>query len=97
VLSLLALSPVLNRRLLVCTVVRGIGIIIFVIGILTACVVQIEAGEAGVKVLFGKVQNDVLGSGWHFVNPLLDIRRLISGDAELYHERGELMREQKCR
>ena len=55
---------------------RGVGIVIFVIGILTACIVQIEAGEAGVKVLFGKVQKNVLGSGLHFVNPLIDIRRI---------------------
>lgn len=55
---------------------RAVGVILMVIGILTACVVQIDAGEAGVKVLFGKVQKEVLGSGLHFVNPLLDIRHL---------------------
>jgi regulator of protease activity HflC (stomatin/prohibitin superfamily) len=43
------------------------------IGIITSCVVQIEAGEVGVKKLFGKVQNDVLGSGLHFINPLLEV------------------------
>jgi regulator of protease activity HflC (stomatin/prohibitin superfamily) len=55
---------------------RIIGLIVLGIGILTACIVQIDAGEAGVKVLFGKVQKEVLGSGLHFVNPLLDIRHL---------------------
>jgi regulator of protease activity HflC (stomatin/prohibitin superfamily) len=52
---------------------RIIGVILIVIGILTACIVQIEAGEVGVKKLFGKVQNDVLASGLHFINPLLDV------------------------
>ena len=55
---------------------RVIGFIFIVLGILTSCVKQINAGEVGVKVLFGSVQNDVLGSGLHFVNPLLDIKRL---------------------
>lgn len=55
---------------------RIIGFIILTIGILTSCIVQIEAGENGVKVLFGKVQKDVLSSGLHFVNPLLDIRHI---------------------
>jgi len=55
---------------------RVIGLIIFAIGIFTACIVQIDAGQAGVKVLFGKVQDEVLTSGLHFVNPLLDIQKL---------------------
>jgi regulator of protease activity HflC (stomatin/prohibitin superfamily) len=55
---------------------RIIGFIVLAVGVLTACVVQIDAGQAGVKVLFGKVQNEVLTSGLHFVNPLLDIQKL---------------------
>jgi regulator of protease activity HflC (stomatin/prohibitin superfamily) len=55
---------------------RIIGFIVLVIGIISACIVQIDAGEAGVKVLFGKVQNQVLGSGLHFINPLIDVRRI---------------------
>ncbi len=53
---------------------RLLGLLLILAGILTACLVQIDAGEIGVKVLFGSVQNDVLGSGLHFVNPLLDIK-----------------------
>lgn len=56
--------------------VRIIGGILIVIGILTSCIVQIEAGEVGVKKLFGKVQNDVLPSGLHFINPLLDVEEM---------------------
>ncbi len=55
---------------------RIIGLLFIVLGIITACIKQIDAGEVGVKVLFGSIQNDVLGSGLHFVNPLLDIKRL---------------------
>src|SRR4051794_22512600 len=55
---------------------RIIGFIVLASGILTACIVQIDAGQAGVKVLFGKVQNEVLFSGLHFVNPLLDIQKV---------------------
>jgi len=58
------------------TAARIIAVVFIVLGISTACVKQIDAGEIGVKVLFGSVQNDVLGSGLHFVNPLLDIKKL---------------------
>lgn len=55
---------------------RIVGLLFILIGISTACIKQIDAGEVGVKVLFGSVQNEVLQSGLHFVNPLLDIKRL---------------------
>jgi regulator of protease activity HflC (stomatin/prohibitin superfamily) len=55
---------------------RIIGGILMLIGILTSCIIQIEAGEVGVKKLFGKVQNDVLNSGLHFINPLLDVEKM---------------------
>ena len=57
-------------------IVRIIGIVIFCLGILTSCIVQIDAGEIGVKTLFGEVENDVLNSGLHFVNPLVNVNRL---------------------
>jgi len=55
---------------------RLIALLFVVLGIFIASVVQINVGETGVKVLFGKVQNDVLQSGLHLVNPLLDINRV---------------------
>ncbi|MEO7394736.1 MAG: prohibitin family protein, partial [Chitinophagaceae bacterium] len=57
-------------------IVKGIAIIMIVAGLITKCIIQIDAGEIGVKSLFGKVQNDVLGSGLHFINPFIDVRRL---------------------
>ena len=56
--------------------IRIVGLVLIIIGVLTACIIQIDAGEAGVKKLFGKVQKEVLGSGLHFINPLLDIQKL---------------------
>lgn len=55
-------------------VVRIIGGILIVLGVLFSVFKQIEPGTVGVKVLFGKVQPDVLESGLHVVNPLVDIK-----------------------
>ena len=52
------------------------GLVLILIGFLTACIKQIDAGQVGVKKLFGKVQEDVLSSGLNFINPLLDIEKL---------------------
>jgi regulator of protease activity HflC (stomatin/prohibitin superfamily) len=57
-------------------VIRTVSFLIILAGVLSKCIVQINAGQIGVKTLFGKVQNDVLASGLHFINPLLEIRRL---------------------
>ncbi|MEJ7739663.1 MAG: prohibitin family protein [Chitinophagaceae bacterium] len=56
--------------------IRIIGLVIMLFGVLVSCVIQIDAGEVGVKKLFGKVQKDVLGSGLHFINPLMEIQKL---------------------
>ena len=55
---------------------RLVGIGFIVLGIVTSCFVQIDAGQVGVKKLFGKVQPEVLTSGLNFVNPLYDVDRL---------------------
>src|SRR5688572_12845374 len=57
-------------------VVRVIGAALLVIAVLVKSIVQIDAGQIGVKVLFGNVQNDVLSSGLHMINPLMEIRSL---------------------
>ncbi len=56
--------------------IRGVAIAVMIIGVLVKSVVQIGAGQIGVKSLFGKVQNDVLQSGLHFVNPLVEVKML---------------------
>jgi regulator of protease activity HflC (stomatin/prohibitin superfamily) len=55
---------------------RIIGLLLIVLGISASCIVQIGAGEVGVKKLFGKVEPDVLQSGLHFINPLYDIEKM---------------------
>ena len=56
--------------------VKIAGVLIMVVGVLISSVVQIDAGQVGVKKLFGKVQNDVLQSGLHMINPLIEVTRL---------------------
>jgi len=57
-------------------ITRLIGGALLLLGLLTSCFVQIDAGYVGVKSLFGKVQNDVLTSGLNFINPLVDVRKI---------------------
>ena len=55
---------------------RIIGALLVILGIIISSIVQIDAGEIGIKVLFGSVKNDVLHSGLHFVNPLYEIKKV---------------------
>ena len=50
-----------------------LGFVVILIGLLSSAFKQIDAGKVGVKSLFGNVQTDVLESGLHMVNPLIDI------------------------
>jgi regulator of protease activity HflC (stomatin/prohibitin superfamily) len=58
------------------TIVKGLAVILMLAGVLTKCIIQVGAGEVGVKSLFGNVQNDVLSSGLHFINPFVEVRKL---------------------
>ncbi|MBA3674920.1 MAG: prohibitin family protein [Chitinophagaceae bacterium] len=55
---------------------RIIGGALVLLGIILSSVVQINAGEVGIKVLFGSVKKEVLQSGLHFVNPLYEIKKV---------------------
>jgi regulator of protease activity HflC (stomatin/prohibitin superfamily) len=55
---------------------RIAGFLLFLIGFLSSCIVQIGTGEVGVQVLFGSVQNTTLASGLHIINPLIDVQHL---------------------
>jgi len=52
---------------------RSIGILVIVLGIFSSMFKQIDAGKVGVKSLYGSVQPDILESGLHLINPLLDV------------------------
>ena len=56
--------------------VRLTGLFLIALGVFIACIIQVDAGHVGVKKLFGKIQDDVLGSGLHFINPLVDVVKL---------------------
>jgi regulator of protease activity HflC (stomatin/prohibitin superfamily) len=58
------------------TSLRAIGFAVILLGFFTACIIQIDAGQVGVKKLFGEVQTDVLASGLHVINPLLEVQRM---------------------
>jgi len=53
--------------------VRIVGVVIVVIGLLISSVKIIDAGQVGVQVLFGKVQEEVLESGLHIINPVVEV------------------------
>lgn len=50
-----------------------IGIVVIALGIFSSMFKQIDAGKVGVTSLYGSVQPDVLESGLHLINPLLDV------------------------
>ncbi len=56
--------------------IRILGIALVALGFFTSCIKQIDAGEIGVKSMFGKVQNDVITSGLTIVNPLIDVSKI---------------------
>jgi regulator of protease activity HflC (stomatin/prohibitin superfamily) len=50
------------------------AVILIILGVLTSCIKQIDAGQIGVKSLFGKVDDQVLTSGLNVINPLVDVK-----------------------
>jgi regulator of protease activity HflC (stomatin/prohibitin superfamily) len=50
-----------------------VGIIMIAFGLLSNLVVQVDAGNLGVKKLFGKIDGEVLESGLHVMNPLAEV------------------------
>ncbi len=52
---------------------RIVAVIVIALGIFSSMFKQIDAGKVGVKSLYGSVQADVLESGLHLINPLLDV------------------------
>ena len=54
-------------------IVTTTGIVIIVLGALFSAIKIIQPGRVGVQTLFGKVQDNVLESGMHVINPLFDI------------------------
>lgn len=70
IVSLLPYNPWLLRT------IKTSGIVLSIIGIMSACIKQIDAGHVGVQTLFGKVQPGILESGLHFINPLYEVHAM---------------------
>ena len=52
---------------------RIAGIVVILLGLFSSMFRQIDAGKVGVQSLYGSVQPDILESGLHVINPLLDV------------------------
>ncbi len=52
------------------------GIAMVVVGLLSQCIVQIDAGKVGVQSLFGNVNDGTLQSGLNVVNPLVQVHEM---------------------
>lgn len=70
-----ALSQKVNAFSKFSRVLRIVGFVLIALGIFSSMFKQIDAGEVGVKSLYGSVEPDVLESGLHVINPLLDITK----------------------
>ena len=67
-------------------IINKAGVAIIVIGLLLSTVKIIEPGKVGVQTLFGKVQNEVLESGLHIINPFNEITNFSIQTEKLHHE-----------
>jgi regulator of protease activity HflC (stomatin/prohibitin superfamily) len=54
-------------------IVSTVGLVVVFLGIALSAVKIIEPGAVGVQVLFGKVQDNVLESGLHIINPVVEV------------------------
>jgi regulator of protease activity HflC (stomatin/prohibitin superfamily) len=52
---------------------KVVGAVFAILGLTSAAVVQVDAGEVGVQSVFGKVQPTTLNSGLNVVNPLAKV------------------------
>lgn len=50
-----------------------VGVVVVILGLILSSVKIIEPGKVGVQVLFGKVQDQVLESGLHLINPAVEV------------------------
>jgi regulator of protease activity HflC (stomatin/prohibitin superfamily) len=50
-----------------------IGFLVIALGLFSSMFKQINAGKVGVKSLYGNVEPDILESGLHIINPLLEV------------------------
>ena len=54
-------------------IIKIVGLVVIVAGSLTSMFKVIDAGQVGVKSVFGKVDDDVLYSGLNIINPIAEV------------------------
>ncbi len=54
-------------------IIRIAGFLVIVLGAVTSMFKVIDAGQVGVKTIFGKVDKDVLYSGLNIINPIAEV------------------------
>ena len=54
-------------------ILKVVGPVLAIIGFVSSSFKSIDAGQVGVKSLFGKVDENILESGLNFVNPLMEV------------------------
>lgn len=77
IILLIAGTVIYRQREELHKMARGLrlsGLVLAILGLLTASIKQIDAGQIGVKSLFGKVDNDILTSGLNIINPLVEVK-----------------------
>jgi regulator of protease activity HflC (stomatin/prohibitin superfamily) len=52
------------------------ALVLVALGLFSACVVQLNAGQIGVQSLFGKIQRQTLTEGLNFVNPMVKVHKI---------------------
>jgi regulator of protease activity HflC (stomatin/prohibitin superfamily) len=52
---------------------RVAAVVVVILGVMTSMFRQIDAGKVGVMSLYGSVEPEILESGLHIVNPLVDV------------------------
>src|ERR1700750_3059760 len=53
--------------------INKIAVLVILLGIIISTIKIIDPGKVGVQVLFGKVQDGVLESGLHIINPFVEV------------------------
>ncbi len=53
--------------------IRVAGVVLMLLGATISMFKVVDAGQVGVTTLYGKVDNDVLYSGLHIINPLVEV------------------------
>ncbi len=56
--------------------VKTVGVVVIVAGLALSTVKIIEPGKIGVQVLFGKVQDNILESGLHIIDPVVEVTEI---------------------